>query len=60
MELKLFPFQGSLSFGMTKALSVPIFTLTGNGTVDFDEFLLLMAKKTNENDEETDIREAFR
>ena len=32
----------------------------GNGTVDFDEFLLLMAKKTNEDDGETEIKEAFR
>jgi len=32
----------------------------GSGSVDFDEFLQLMAKKTSEAEEETEMREAFR
>jgi len=32
----------------------------GSGTVDFDEFLALMAKKTKEAEDEQELREAFR
>merc|ERR1712173_411860 len=32
----------------------------GNGEIDFDEFLAMMAKKLQESDLEEDIREAFR
>ena len=32
----------------------------GNGEIDFDEFLSMMAKKLKETDLEEDIREAFR
>ena len=32
----------------------------GSGTVDFDEFLALMAKKTKEAEDELELREAFR
>jgi len=32
----------------------------GSGTVDFDEFLALMAKKTKEADDERELREVFR
>eukprot|EP00092_Neocalanus_flemingeri_P072744 GFUD01089609.1.p1 GENE.GFUD01089609.1~~GFUD01089609.1.p1 ORF type:complete len:113 (+),score=39.08 GFUD01089609.1:133-471(+) len=32
----------------------------GNGEIDFDEFLTMMAKKLQESDLEEDIREAFR
>lgn len=32
----------------------------GSGTVDFDEFLALMAKKTKEAEDEMELREAFR
>jgi len=32
----------------------------GSGSVDFDEFLQLMAKKTAEAEEEMELREAFR
>ena len=32
----------------------------GNGEIDFDEFLTMMAKKLQESDLEDDIREAFR
>ena len=32
----------------------------GNGTIDFDEFLNMMAKKMKETDSEEELREAFR
>ena len=32
----------------------------GSGTIDFPEFLAMMAKKLQESDLEEDIREAFR
>ena len=32
----------------------------GNGEIDFEEFLTMMAKKLKETDLEEDIREAFR
>jgi len=32
----------------------------GSGTVDFDEFLALMAKKTREAEDERELREVFR
>ena len=33
---------------------------TGNGTIDFPEFLTMMAKKLKDTDTEEEIREAFR
>lgn len=32
----------------------------GNGTIDFDEFLIMMSKKMKETDIEEEMREAFR
>lgn len=34
-----------------------LFTITGNGTIDFDEFLTMMAKKMKETDTEEEMRE---
>ena len=34
--------------------------LLGSGTVDFPEFLNMMAKKMEDNDSEEEIKEAFR
>ena len=33
--------------------------MTGNGTIDFPEFLTMMAKKMKDTDSEEEIREAF-
>ena len=33
---------------------------SGNGEIDFEEFLSMMAKKMKETDSEEEIREAFR
>ena len=33
--------------------------IDGNGEIDFDEFLAMMAKKLKETDLEEDIRERF-
>uniref|UniRef100_A0A1W7RAU7 Calglandulin n=1 Tax=Hadrurus spadix TaxID=141984 RepID=A0A1W7RAU7_9SCOR len=32
----------------------------GNGTIEFDEFLIMMARKLHETDSEQELREAFR
>jgi Ca2+-binding EF-hand superfamily protein len=37
-----------------------IFVLLGNGTIDFPEFLTMMARKMKDTDSEEEIREAFR
>jgi len=52
----------------TAVRAVAVFTCTGmhvlvcegNGTIDFDEFLNMMAKKMKETDSEEELREAFR
>lgn len=36
------------------------FHLPGNGTIDFPEFLTMMARKMKDTDSEEEIREAFR
>ncbi len=35
-------------------------SVTGNGTIDFPEFLTMMAKKMKDTDSEEEIKEAFR
>ena len=35
-------------------------TFSGNGTIDFPEFLTMMARKMKDSDSEDEIREAFR
>lgn len=35
-------------------------TILGNGTIDFPEFLTMMARKMKDTDSEEEIREAFR
>lgn len=37
-----------------------IVIFTGNGTIDFPEFLTMMARKMKDTDSEEEIREAFR
>lgn len=34
--------------------------IPGNGTIDFPEFLTMMARKMKDTDSEEEIREAFR
>lgn len=36
------------------------FEILGNGTIDFPEFLTMMARKMKDTDSEEEIREAFR
>jgi hypothetical protein len=36
------------------------FSHSGNGTIDFPEFLTMMARKMKDTDSEEEIREAFR
>ena len=35
-------------------------SISGNGTIDFPEFLTMMARKMKDSDSEDEIREAFR
>lgn len=37
-----------------------IYFLTGNGEIDFEEFLQMMSKKIKDTDTEEEIRDAFR
>lgn len=37
-----------------------LFFIKGNGTIDFPEFLTMMARKMKDTDSEEEIREAFR
>lgn len=37
-----------------------LFIFVGNGTIDFPEFLTMMARKMKDTDSEEEIREAFR
>lgn len=37
-----------------------VFFFSGNGTIDFPEFLTMMARKMKDTDSEEEIREAFR
>lgn len=37
-----------------------LLSFTGNGTIDFPEFLTMMARKMKDTDSEEEIREAFR
>lgn len=39
---------------------LPPSPLLGNGTIDFPEFLTMMARKMKDTDSEEEIREAFR
>ena len=45
---------------MSECLGVYVFCITGNGTIDFPEFLTMMAKKMKDADSEDELREAFR
>lgn len=37
-----------------------LYDCVGNGTIDFPEFLTMMARKMKDTDSEEEIREAFR
>lgn len=41
-------------------MNISHFTCVGNGTIDFPEFLTMMARKMKDTDSEEEIREAFR
>ena len=45
---------------MRVLLKWQLLSYAGNGTIDFDEFLNMMAKKMKETDSEEELREAFR
>ena len=40
--------------------SLCLYDCVGNGTIDFPEFLTMMARKMKDTDSEEEIREAFR
>jgi calmodulin len=39
---------------------IKFYSILGNGTIDFPEFLTMMARKMKDTDSEEEIREAFR
>jgi len=41
-------------------IHTPHLPYTGNGTIDFPEFLTMMARKMKDADTEEELREAFR
>jgi len=45
---------------VTSFLSYIMSSLIGNGTIDFPEFLTMMARKMKDTDSEEEIKEAFR
>lgn len=54
-------YTGSLNYLSRFALVMTThFISTGNGTIDFPEFLTMMARKMKDTDSEEEIREAFR
>ncbi|KAL3279778.1 hypothetical protein HHI36_017286 [Cryptolaemus montrouzieri] len=46
--------------GYQRLIAVPSAIFLGNGTIDFPEFLTMMARKMKDTDSEEEIREAFR
>ena len=52
-----------LKYAMSDFLTVLLYykpNISGNGTIDFPEFLTMMARKMKDTDSEEEIREAFR
>ena len=50
----------SFFFVFDKLIDWILSNLSGNGTIDFPEFLTMMARKMKDTDSEEEIREAFR
>lgn len=48
------------SFQTSRTRTNDFLFLSGNGTIDFPEFLTMMARKMKDTDSEEEIREAFR
>ncbi len=53
-------FEAIGTFYIVYQLMFHIFVCSGNGTIDFPEFLTMMARKMKDTDSEEEIREAFR
>ena len=49
-----------LEVGLKSVLMRGVVMRLGNGTIDFPEFLTMMARKMKDTDSEEEIREAFR
>jgi calmodulin len=59
----MFPYSLVLSLHLKPFLlyfNYPNYIILGNGTIDFPEFLTMMARKMKDTDSEEEIREAFR
>lgn len=54
------PLYGTVWFELALTILSLFPTPTGNGTIDFPEFLTMMARKMKDTDSEEEIREAFR
>ena len=58
--LSVSPIPNAISWKEIFIFIQTIINLTGNGTIDFPEFLTMMARKMKDTDSEEEIREAFR
>jgi calmodulin len=59
VRLGSFP-QGSLTGNTDSWSQINEVDVDGNGTIDFGEFLTMMAKKLKDTDREEEIRQAFK
>ena len=60
MVLSVSPIPNAIFWKVIFLFIQTIINLTGNGTIDFPEFLTMMARKMKDTDSEEEIREAFR
>ena len=58
--LKKWHLNSIVIFQYFKYRNISTNTIAGNGTIDFPEFLTMMARKMKDTDSEEEIREAFR
>lgn len=59
LKLRL-QFLGKKQFIKFRNILNNFYYVSGNGTIDFPEFLTMMARKMKDTDSEEEIREAFR
>ena len=49
-----------VAFAIQLFLFILCFLLSGNGTIEFDEFCEMMQRKINQPDNDDELKEAFR
>lgn len=58
--LEFIRLKGSALCNLSNAILLLLYSLIGNGEIDFEEFLQMMSKKITTYDTEEEIRDAFR